>query len=123
MDKIIEIGNMVKSIKIFPQIREENRSFSNQENILFETYIRKKHTNGKYYLCLQRKIETFSYPKNEIKYYLWKLDMINHFNINNYIFLELGIVIPNGVTIDNEPCFILDSNQEDEKERIKNIFR
>ncbi len=123
MDKVVEIDGRKVSISLFPLIKEQKREFSSIDATLFETYIRKKHTDGKWYLCLFRRCETFPYPKNEIKHYLWREDVIRQININCYIFLQLGHVIPNHKTIDGESDYILDSNQEEEKERIENIFR
>lgn len=93
---------------------------------LLRTLLRKKHTNGKWYLC--EFVADFKYyhtndnhkDEAEIKEYI--IRSIKRLNAEIYQFQLLGIIDPDltlGIDYAGRKAFTIDLNQEQETERIR----
>ena len=113
-----KIGIMKKyfypDIKIDDILIKDGNVLTNSFKI--ETIVRKK-CNGVWYLYKIYKKHLFSESFDKSK-----LIEINNFHMEVYFFIILGKVSSNNPTIDGKVCFEKDDNQENESERIREIY-
>ncbi len=105
---------------IYPQIW--GRQNDTIQIIEFRTFLRKKHTDGKYYL--QEFYKKYRFELNEpLKTKDRIIEILNQIHTEVYNNLIYGIINPALKTaIFDEPIFKLDSNQQEETERVKSYL-
>ncbi len=98
---------------IYPMVRVDDNGY----RVAFETYLRQKHTDGKWYV-----VHFFDMWRNVEKIE----DYLNRFHHWVYMFQIKGIITPNAKITDgvggSKLIHPLDENQEDESERLNKIM-
>ena len=114
--KTVQISGS-EAVPIYPIIWGVQNEITN--TIEFITFLRKKHTDGKYYL--QEFYRRISFELNEpLKAKDKILNTLNQIHIEVYNNLICGIICPELKTVVfNEPIYKLDANQQEESERVK----
>ena len=108
--------DLIPFIPTYPELLKDKWS----DRTYYETYVRKQHTDGLYYLTLFRygKMNCVEYPDNTLE---------AKFFTSIYNFLILGVIDPTArtrnfdiITFNAQVAqFILDPNQEPESERLE----
>lgn len=107
-------------IKTYPSINYQRVSRNQYE---FETFLRKQHTDGNWYLCILRRRTLITYVESDIRYHNLKALALALENFHKlvYSFSILGIVCPEIDTYRNEPAFPKDINQDSEEIRLRKL--
>lgn len=111
-------GHEVKPI--YPKIwASENKTL---HTIEVKTFLRKKHTDGKYYLQEFYRKYRYELEKGcEAKDRLFEL--LNQMHVEVYNNLICSIIMPDLVTWENQKIFTLDDNQQEETERVQEYLK
>lgn len=118
------MDKMLSKLIVYPKVESHSTTVQKQDGEAFEvifihsTWLRKKHTDGKWYLVL---ILTKSiYDKHEAKNITDVVESLNRFHTDVYqaiIKYEIPVQFPTGMPL----AIIEDENQIDESERITNF--
>lgn len=109
----------INHYNIFPLIEEKIES----NTITYTTFVRKKHSDGKWYLNLiSRSRQLYKEKDQEITNALSDKASLRMMNTEAYFFLTCGVVIPELTTQNGRQCVYLDKNQETEVERVYKLI-
>jgi len=109
---------IIKDKSIYPNVKIEDNGYK----MLIESFLRKKHSDGKWYLVHFREIiNLLKCPKLEKHFY------VDRFHTYVYMFLIRGSITPDAqyshIDMPEDYVHKLDDNQEDEAGRMTRHIR
>lgn len=99
--------------RIFPDVDCEIES----DDMWICSIVRKKHTDGNYYLTEVKRSIKIPPGKEQIKSVFIR-QMLNEFNFMVFMYLIYSPVKPMAKNLNGAPIFVLDPNQMDDLERV-----